>query len=133
MEIRAGPGACSGRADAPSRAESAVAPGRPEGSVFFAETPSSPPNNRFPGPSDPTAGKVNEGLAAVARRRGINATFGRLVEESESAIPKGTHQHQDQCPSTVVLSPPSPDRPARRCQRKAWREIQADQDSEQRD
>src|SRR5438876_11934115 len=26
--------------------------------------------------SDPTAGKVNEGLAAVARRIGIHATFG---------------------------------------------------------
>src|SRR5258706_4418782 len=104
MEIRAGPGACSGRADAPSRAESAVAPGRPEGSVFFAETPSSPPNNRFPVPSDPTAGKVNEGLAAVARRKGINATFGKPAEESGSAIPNGTHQHQDQCPNTACSS-----------------------------
>jgi hypothetical protein len=74
--------------------------------------------------SDPTAGKVNEGLAAVGQSSGIHATFGRAVEESESAIARVSISIRINAPTTVVLSP-SPDRNAR----KAWRKTQADQDS----
>src|SRR5262245_3504634 len=63
MEIRAGPAACTGRANAPLRADNADAPPLPEEWISCSPTPSLHP----PGiEKDPTSGRVNEGLAMVA-------------------------------------------------------------------
>src|ERR1700719_2000197 len=75
MGIRAGPAAYSGRAGELSPAGNAVAPRRPEQSIFCAPTPSSPPDDRLPVSSDPTASRVNEWLAKVVRSADY-ATFG---------------------------------------------------------